>query len=294
LSASAGNVDDMPGVRSTDARILALVREAAARSATLRTLVDAIAASKGIVSIEFGDCAFGHLNACLLPFVASLNGDRYLRIVVTPDSSRRSRDHLLALMAHELRHALEVLDRPEIVDAAAMEALYRRIGTPMAGLDGYETSAALAAGDAAFAELRKKPLAGGSPTIDGALALFSPHELATMPRIELSTVQPEGATQDTEGYVAVGYPVIYIATWSEAYRAATAGDRGAMVKLAGIIAHERVHVEQGMNERPAYEAEILMLRRGRAASAVVDGVRRAMQASLTGRPLEPAIAPQLR
>src|SRR5207244_9015285 len=104
--------------------------------------------------VEFGYCAFGHLNGCLLPFVAAPHGDRYLRVVVTPDKNRRSHDQLLALVAHELRHTLEVAEHPDVVDGPTMEAMYRRIGTPLTGrLSGYETSAARAAGDVVLSEL---------------------------------------------------------------------------------------------------------------------------------------------
>ena len=75
-----------------------------------------------------------------------------------------------------------------------------------------------------------------------------------------------------------GYPVIYVAAWSETYRAAAAGDRDALSKLAGVIAHERIHVSNGLDEGPAYEAEIAMLRRCGASPALIDGVRRAMRA----------------
>jgi hypothetical protein len=143
-------------VRSTNATILELIKEAAERSATFRSLVNTIDHSNGIVYVEFGYCAFGHLNGCLVPFIVASHGDRYLRIIVTPDKNRRSRDQLLALVAHEMRHALEVLEHPEVVDAATMEAMYRKIGTPLAGLKGYETSAARAAGDAVLAELLAK------------------------------------------------------------------------------------------------------------------------------------------
>ena len=146
-------------VRSTDAGILALVREGTERSATFNALVDTIGRSNGIVYIEFGYCAFGHLNGCLLSYIAPAHGDRYLRIVVTPDKNRRSHDQLLALITHELRHALEVIEHADVVDVRAMEALYRRIGTPeTGGLTGYETSAARAAGDAALSELLARRL----------------------------------------------------------------------------------------------------------------------------------------
>lgn len=154
---AAASTDDSGRVRSTNATILALLKEGGERSVTFRSLVEAIDHSSGIVYVEFGYCAFGHLNGCVLPFIAVSRGDRYLRIVVTPDKNRRSHDQLLALVAHELRHTMEVIAHPEVVDVATMEALYRRIGTPeTGGMTGYETSAARAAGDAVLTELSAK------------------------------------------------------------------------------------------------------------------------------------------
>jgi len=65
----------------------------------------------------------------------------------------RRHDQLLALIAHELRHALEVIEHDEVVDLPTMEAMYARIGVPMAGLSGHETSAARAAGASVLDEL---------------------------------------------------------------------------------------------------------------------------------------------
>jgi hypothetical protein len=151
---ASGSTADTTRVRSTDAGVLTLIREGTERSATFRALVDTIGRSNGIVYIEFGYCAFGHLNGCLLSYIAPAHGDRYLRIIVTPDKNRQSHDQLLALIAHELRHALEVIDHAEVIDVPTLEAMYRRIGTPLiAQSRGCETSAARAAGDAVLAEL---------------------------------------------------------------------------------------------------------------------------------------------
>jgi hypothetical protein len=137
--------------------MLQLFAEGGERSATFRDLVDTIDQSTGIVYVEFGYCAFGHLNGCLLPFVASLHSDRYLRVLVSPDTHRRSHDQLIALVAHELRHVVEVIQHEEVVDVDSMEAMFRKIGTPLAGSSrGYETSAARAAGDAVLLELLSK------------------------------------------------------------------------------------------------------------------------------------------
>ena len=146
-----------PRVRSTDTRVLDLLREGSERSATFRALIATISRSNGFVYVEFGYCAFGHLEGCLLPFLAPAHGDRYLRIVVSNDKNRRTHDQLLALIAHEMRHALEVLEHEEVVNIATMEAMYRKIGVPLTGrLSGYETSAARATGDEVLAELLAK------------------------------------------------------------------------------------------------------------------------------------------
>jgi hypothetical protein len=152
---TTASTPDTSRVRSSDVVMLALLHEGADRSATFRELVNAIGRSNGIVYVEFGYCAFGHLNGCLLAFMASSPGNRYLRILVTPDKNQRTHAQLLALIAHELQHALEVLEHTEVVDVATMEAMYRKIGTPLKGQPyGHETSSARAAGDAVLADLK--------------------------------------------------------------------------------------------------------------------------------------------
>ena len=154
---SATAIQPVSRVRSTNTAILDLLKEGRDRSTTFRGLTEAIDRSNGIVYVEFGYCAFGHLDGCLLPFIASTDADRYVRIVVTPEKNRLSHDQLLGLIGHELRHALEVLDHPEVVDLTTMEAMYRKIGSPIGGGQrGFETSAARAAGAAVLAELIAK------------------------------------------------------------------------------------------------------------------------------------------
>jgi hypothetical protein len=141
-------------VRSSDANILDLLREGASRSATLCSLIDVINNSHDIIYVEYGYCRFGRVNGCLLPYIVSSRTERYLRVQVTPDKNRLSHDQRLAIIAHELQHAIEVIDHQEVVDLTTMETMFRKIGTPMGdGMTGYETSAARAAGDAVLSEL---------------------------------------------------------------------------------------------------------------------------------------------
>ena len=149
---------DVPAhVRSTDSEMLQLIKEGTERSVTFRALVDDINHSDGIVYVERGICAFGRLNGCVLPFIAATQGNRYIRILVTSDMHRVSHDQVLALIAHELQHAREVIEHADVIDVATMEEMYRRIGTPLTGhRSGYETSEARAAGDTVMGELLAK------------------------------------------------------------------------------------------------------------------------------------------
>jgi len=155
MGATAEAAEAPARVRSTSRAMLELVKEGIQRSATFRALVAGLESSNGIVYVEFGVCAFGHMNGCVLPFLVPASGQRYLRILVTSDASRVSHDRLLSLIGHELQHAREILDHSEVVDVMTMERMYQRIGTPLVGQRGYETSAARAVSDAILAELFK-------------------------------------------------------------------------------------------------------------------------------------------
>jgi hypothetical protein len=136
-------------VRTSDSRLAALLDEALARSATFRTLVDGINQTDGLVLIEYGRCRYG-LRACLPLTLTQAGPYRLLRIVV--DSRRADRD-LMAALGHELAHAYEVLSDPTVTSKAALYFLFKRIGSRSG--DRFETKAAIRAGNAVRAELRR-------------------------------------------------------------------------------------------------------------------------------------------
>jgi hypothetical protein len=143
-----------PRVRSTNATILDLLSEGASRSTTFCSLIDVINGSHDIVYVEYGYCNFGRVNGCLLPYIVLSRTERYLRVQVTPDKNRLSHDQRLAIIAHELQHAIEVIQHPEVVDLITMEKMYQKIGKPLGhGMTEFETSAARAAGDNVLTEL---------------------------------------------------------------------------------------------------------------------------------------------
>jgi len=145
-------------VRATDPELASALAEGVRRSATIAALVERIEASNGLVFLFRGPVyrfdgrtsvrgAMSHAVTVAPPF-------RVIRIKV----DTRLGDRTIAVIAHELRHAVEVLDAPEARDRWSVEALYERIGYRVEkGL--YETSAAHDAERDALRELsRCKPL----------------------------------------------------------------------------------------------------------------------------------------
>jgi len=138
-------------VRAEDPDLSSLVRQAIDQSATFRGLVEEIQATDGIVYVVRGRC--GHyVPACLLLWIAPAGPNRMLRVVV--DGSRRTDIETMALLGHELRHALEVLAEPSVTTGAGMFHLYRRNGAVQGEV--FETEAAIEAGHAVYNELKRR------------------------------------------------------------------------------------------------------------------------------------------
>jgi hypothetical protein len=70
---------------------------------------------------------------------------RFVRVVL---NAARPVDQILMALGHELQHAIEVMEAPEVVDEPSLLALYQRIGTEtrVSGRQGWETEAAFQAG----------------------------------------------------------------------------------------------------------------------------------------------------
>lgn len=134
-------------VRSTNPFIRALIAEAAGRSRTFHRLVETIEASDGIVYVESGTCGHG-AQACLAMSVTAAGPYRILRILI---NTHRRRWDLMESIGHELRHAIEVLENPRLVDAAAIYLFYAQ-ETGMVD-HAFETGAAREAGFAVRREI---------------------------------------------------------------------------------------------------------------------------------------------
>jgi hypothetical protein len=131
-----------------------LVAEGHARSATFRGLVTDLDASDWLVFVQPGPCPEKAAVACLLHVVGEFEGSRYIRLLV--NHKHRHPDNVIATLAHEMQHALEVAQAPEVKDTATMRALFERIETVRvrsATATAYETAAARQIGEQVLREL---------------------------------------------------------------------------------------------------------------------------------------------
>lgn len=133
-----------PRIRLTDQRLGPVLVHGLERSSLLRGLVDRIEA--GDVFVYAGvDPRMVKGLAGRLVFVGSAGTHRYLRVMLHPELGG---DQMIAALAHELQHVVEVIEHPEVDGETALTTLYQRIGhaNRAGGLQGWETDAALEMG----------------------------------------------------------------------------------------------------------------------------------------------------
>jgi len=138
-------------VRAADKTMADLIMSGLKRSGTFAHLVLALNKTDVIVYIENGRVLPTSVVGRLL-LAAGPQNTRYLRIQVSGHPGSRD---MIALVGHELRHALEVAESPDVRDERALIALYERIGHPSTGaLHQYDTAAAQDTGRIVKAELK--------------------------------------------------------------------------------------------------------------------------------------------
>jgi hypothetical protein len=140
---AAGEVPaEIPRLRWADASIDDLFATGVARSSTFRDLVDRVERSDVIVHVEPWPPDVRGRPGGAMWFVGAAGGHRHLRIAVNVTLPYVQ---AVALLGHELQHALEVAADPSVVSGATFEALYRRIGDrcdASPGSSAYDTRAA--------------------------------------------------------------------------------------------------------------------------------------------------------
>ncbi len=111
-------------VRSSEPIVLSLLSEGYDRSPSFRELVDVLQRSNTIVFVQPGQCAGGLIRSCVVSVSAS-GGQRRVNIKI---DVRTNHNTLIATIAHELQHAVEIVEQPDVTDGTTALALYRRIG----------------------------------------------------------------------------------------------------------------------------------------------------------------------
>jgi hypothetical protein len=124
-------------IRTTDKSILKLMRRGYRGSRTFAELVTRLQRSDVIVYIE----EVPRLPAALegrMMMLPRAHGHRYVRIQI---ALRGSPEDSIAVLGHELQHAVEVANAADVSDAGALAKLYQRIGI-RSGPQLYDTLAA--------------------------------------------------------------------------------------------------------------------------------------------------------
>ena len=106
-------------VRSTDPRVQEWLRIGAAESQTFRSLLNTLADSDLIVHVQSVDRL---MTAGQTYFVTATPTVRYVRIEVTLHGNV---NEMIALIGHELQHAVEIAQQPRIRDRQALSLFYK-------------------------------------------------------------------------------------------------------------------------------------------------------------------------
>lgn len=134
-------------LRTEDASVRILIHQGYLRSPVFRALVDRLIETDVVVFL-ISDRRVPHRAAGCLSFVTSAGGVRYLAARFSWGLSQRQN---VALMAHELQHALEIAAAPHVIDPASLAHEYHRIGFERGPLSDrtrtFDSQAAIDAGD---------------------------------------------------------------------------------------------------------------------------------------------------
>jgi hypothetical protein len=127
-------------IRPQDPRLATLLRDGAAKSATFRALVNRIEASNVFVYVALSANMKSSL-AGKLTWMTRAGDFRYVRATISTEQTAAA---MVATLAHELQHAIEVIEDERVNDQRSLQELYQRIGRPSySGLAAaWETEAA--------------------------------------------------------------------------------------------------------------------------------------------------------
>ena len=156
LSADQPGLSRFQNVRTSDAPLRLALASCYDQSPTCRHLIETIDASTTIAMVRIGYCkSISGTSASCLHFMVDSGGFRYLRITMDPALRGET---LVAMLGHELQHAVEIVRAPEVTSLETMRTLYSRIGYSRDRYrvqDEWETAEAKQVADAVEGELRQ-------------------------------------------------------------------------------------------------------------------------------------------
>ena len=125
-------------VRATNPRVARLIDDAVVRSVTFARLYRRLHESDVILFVELSQELKPKL-AGRLVFVSATPLVRYLRADIRADLDRWD---LIATIAHEMQHAIEIAEAYEVRDRHGVDLLYRRIGASPGWSHSFDTDEA--------------------------------------------------------------------------------------------------------------------------------------------------------
>jgi hypothetical protein len=131
--AFANEAPDFPRVRPANAAARQLFDRAMEQSATVRRLAAELERSDLIVQIVVGPPSLTHVfsgaaHHASLRFLCASRGYRYVAIWLEAGGIRGGAARQVAILGHELAHAVEVARAPEVTDQASMRGQFERLG----------------------------------------------------------------------------------------------------------------------------------------------------------------------
>lgn len=143
-------------IRTTDSRVRHAIDEGIRHSPTFRAIVERLIGSDVIVFLQCDPAAPLRVDG-RMTFVSKAGGFRY---VVVRLRHQQRRIEFIGLLAHELRHVVEVAETPAIVDSPSLAREYRRLGFVSRHAPGgtsFDTDAAIDAGYQVLADYGRAP-----------------------------------------------------------------------------------------------------------------------------------------
>jgi hypothetical protein len=150
----ADPVPRQPRLRLTDPRLEHVVGHGRRQSPSFQALLDQLEATDVVVYVQCARLRTGVDGQ--LTFVTAAAGTRYVLVQIAWDLPFARK---IAILGHELQHALEVARNPDVVSAETMAAAYRRFGFTRnrAGKRvDFDSAAAIGAGMTIWRELAER------------------------------------------------------------------------------------------------------------------------------------------